>query len=140
MPFRGIFEHTLDDRGRVAIPARYRHEFGAGAVLTLGDEGCIEVYTPAGFDEMSERVAAEPATTRLGRRWRRRFDAQSFDTELDRQGRILVPAKFREIAGLNGAVVIAGRHECLEIWSPDSWERELQQAMAASSSEQGPQG
>jgi MraZ protein len=137
MAFRGIFEHTLDDKGRVAIPARYRQEFALGAVLTLGDAGSIEVYTPAGFTEMSDRVAAEPATTRLGRRSRRRFDAQSFDTELDRQGRILIPAKFRETAGVNGAVIIAGRRECLEIWNPERWERELEEAMAASSTEQG---
>lgn len=137
MSFRGIFEHTLDDRGRVAIPARYRAEFAAGAVLTLGPEGCIEVYTPDGFTDMSDRVAAEPATSLEGRRARRRFDAQSFDTELDRQGRILVPARFRDVVGLDGSVVIAGRRECLEIWVPQKWQREL---AAASSSEQGPEG
>jgi MraZ protein len=136
MPFRGFYEHTLDDRGRVAIPARYREEFSHGAILTLGEEGCVEVYTPAGFDRMSDRVAAEPPTSRNGRRSRRLFDAQSFDTELDRQGRILIPAMFRQAAGLNGGVVIAGRRECLEIWNPVNWERELREATAASSTEQ----
>ena len=131
MAFRGSYEHTLDDRGRVALPARYRHEFAEGVVLTLGAEGCIEAYTPSGFAEMSDLVAAEPATTPQGRRSRRRFDAQSFDTELDRQGRILIPAKFREAAGLQGPVTIAGRRECLEIWSPQRWERELQGATTA---------
>ncbi len=135
MAFRGTYEHTLDDRGRVALPARYRHEFIDGAVLTLGPEGCIEVYTPVGFNDMSDSVAAEPATTTYGRRSRRRFDAQSFDTELDRQGRILIPARFRETAGINGGVIIAGRRECLEIWNPQRWERELQEATAGSSSE-----
>ena len=136
MAFRGFYEHTLDDRGRVAIPARYREEFARGAILTLGEEGCVEVYTPAGFDRMSDDVAAESPTTRNGRRSRRRFDAQSFDTELDRQGRILIPAMFRQLAGLNGGVVIAGRRECLEIWNAERWERELQEAMAGSSTEQ----
>lgn len=138
MAFRGTYEHTLDDRGRVAIPARYRAEFAAGAVLTLGQEGCIEVYTADGFIDMSDRVAAEPATTPEGRRARRRFDARSFDTELDRQGRVLVPVRFREVVGLDGPVVIAGRRECLEIWAPQKWERELR--AAASPSEQGPEG
>jgi MraZ protein len=133
MSFRGTYEHTVDDRGRVAIPARYRHEFAEGVVLTLGEEGCIEVFTTSGFAEMSDLVAAEPATTAEGRRSRRRFDAQSWDTELDRQGRILIPAKFREAASLDGPVVIAGRRECLEIWSPKRWERELREATAGSS-------
>ena len=133
MAFRGSYEHTLDDRGRVALPARYRHEFAEGVVLTLGEDGCIEVYTPGGFADMSDLAAADPATTLHGRRSRRRFDAQSWDTELDRQGRILIPAKFREAAALEGPLVIAGRRECLEIWSPQRWERELREATAASS-------
>jgi MraZ protein len=131
MSFRGTYEHTLDDRGRVALPARYRQEFLAGVILTIGPEGCIEVYTPAGFDQMSDDFASDPATTLTGRRSRRRFDAQSFDTELDRQGRILVPARFRQMAGLNGAVTIIGRRECLEIWNPESWAAESAAAMAS---------
>src|SRR3990170_1836689 len=140
MAFRGTYEHTVDDRGRVALPARYRHEFAEGVVLTLGEEGCIEAYTPGGFADMSDLAAAEPATTREGRRSRRRFDAQSWDTELDRQGRILIPAKFREAAGLEGPVMIAGRRECLEIWSPQRWERELREATTASSTGPEPRG
>lgn len=134
MAFRGTYEHTLDDRGRVALPARYRQEFLQGVVLALGPEGCIEVYTPAGFAEMSVDFAAEPATSLRGRRSRRRFQAQSFDTELDRQGRILVPARFRQMTGLNGAVTIIGRHECLEIWDPQAWEVESAAAMSTPSS------
>jgi len=141
MPFRGTYEHTLDDRGRVAIPARYRGEFPGNIVLTLGGEGCIEVYPEEGFLRMSDQVASEPATSVIGRRSRRLFDAQSFDTELDRQGRILIPARFREVVGLNGAVTIVGRRECLEIWDPRKWEQELSaSAEAASSSAQGSQG
>ena len=131
MAFRGTYEHTVDDRGRVAIPARYRHEFAEGVVLTLGPEGCVEVYTPSGFAKMSDLVAAEPATTPEGRRSRRRFDAQSWDAELDRQGRILMPTHLREAAGLQGPVIIAGRRECLEIWNPERWARELQAAASS---------
>ncbi len=132
MAFWGLDEHTLDDRGRVAIPARYRHEFAEGVFLTLGPEGCVEVYTPKGFASMSNLVAAEPATTLEGRRSRRRFDAQSWFTELDRQGRILMPPKCRESAALEGAVIIAGRRECLEIWNPGRWDVELQESTADS--------
>ena len=140
MAFRGPYEHTLDDRGRLALPARYRHAFVDGVVLTLGSDGCIEVYTSEGFEKMSDEVASDPATTLYGRRARRRFDAQSWDAELDRQGRILVPAKFREWAALDGGVVIVGRRECLEIWNPERWQRELQEATADSSTGQESRG
>ncbi len=138
MDFRGTYEFTLDDRGRVSIPARYRHEFADKVILTMGQDGCVEAYTEDGYNQMSNHVAVEPPTTPEGRQARREFYAQSFDTELDRQGRILVPARFREKAGLNGAVVIAGRMECLEIWSPERLERVLQRG--TSSTEQAPGG
>lgn len=133
MAFRGSFEYSLDDRGRVAIPAKYRAEFPNGlAVITPASEGCLRVFPEAAFQRMSEETASIPATTRDGRRARRLFDARSFDAELDRQGRILVPAQLRELAGLNGTVVVAGNRECLELWAPDAWERELADAEAAS--------
>jgi MraZ protein len=137
MPFRGTFEYTLDDRGRVAIPAKYRDEFPNNlAVITPSKDGCLRVYPEAAFQEMSEANAQASATTVAGRRARRAFDALAFDAELDRQGRILIPARLREQASLNGAVVIVGTRECLEIWNPELWEPELERAEAESSGEQ----
>ena len=135
MPFRGFYDHTLDDRGRVALPARYRHEFESGAVMTMSPDGCVQVYTQSAFLEKSEEGANDSSWSRNGRNKRRIFDAFSFDVELDRQGRILVPAKFRDSAGLEGPVVIAGVRECLEIWNPERWETILEQAAEAASSE-----
>lgn len=137
MSFRGTFEYSLDDRGRVAIPAKYRAEFPNNtAVITPAPEGCLRVYPEAAFQEMSEAFAETSAKTVAGRRLRRAFDAQAFDAELDRQGRILIPARLREQASLNGTVVVAGNRECLEIWNPDAWERELERAEAESPEEQ----
>lgn len=129
MGFRGLYDHRVDDRGRVAIPARYREQFLAGAVVNMSPDGCVQVYTQQGFDEKSNREASIPDTALTGRRSRRRFDATSFDVELDRQGRILLPQRFREEADLRGPVVIAGVRECLEIWNPERWEEELKAAM-----------
>jgi len=126
MGFRGIYDHTVDDRGRVAIPARYRQEFLTGAVVWLSREGSVQVYTTAGFEEKSNREASISDTFLNGRRSRRRFDALSFDAELDRQGRILLPQRFREAAELRGPVVISGCRECLEIWNPAKWDEELE--------------
>jgi MraZ protein len=142
MGFRGLYDHTVDDRGRVAIPARYRQEFLTGVVLTLSPDGCVQVYTPEGFEEKSNREASVPDTAKFGRRSRRRFDAPSYDAELDRQGRILLPARLREGASLQGPVIIAGVRECLEIWNPKSWESELEASMEQAESyppEQGPE-
>ena len=117
------------------MPARYRDEFADGAVLTLGPDGCVEVYTVGGFETMSLKVTAEPATHLKGRRLRRAFFARSWDAELDRQGRILIPSQLREAAQLNGAVVISGRRECLEIWNRDRWQEELTELDAAYAAE-----
>jgi MraZ protein len=137
MSFRGSFEYSLDDRGRVAIPAKYRLSFpNSLAVITPSPEGCLRVFPEAAFQQMSEDLASTPATTVAGRRLRRTFDARAFDAELDRQGRILIPSKLRELAGLDGTVVVAGNRECLEIWNPEAWERELEQAEAHSPEEQ----
>ena len=131
--FRGSFEHTLDDRGRVAIPAKYRSEFPNNlAVITPAAEGCLRVFPEAAFQQMSEEFASTPATSIEGRRLRRLFDSRAFDAELDRQGRILIPAPLRQSAGLDGAVVVAGNRECLEIWNPERLALELEEAEAAS--------
>lgn len=131
MAFRGTFEHSVDDRGRVAIPARYRHLFTEGVVLVQSPEGCVEMYTPEGYDEMSRLVTAEPATHLKGRRLRRGFFARSWDAELDRQGRILIPSPLRESGQLDGVVIISGRRECLEIWNSQRWEQEMREVVEA---------
>ena len=125
MPFRGTFEHSLDERGRVAIPARYREAFQDGAVLTPSPDGCLELYTLPEFERTAMTLAPERASLQRGRRLRRGLDARSWDVELDRQGRILVPALLRQRADLGGAVVLAGRRECIEIWNPERWAQEL---------------
>ena len=136
--FRGKYEHTVDDRGRVSIPARYRNEFTGKIILTMSVDGCIEVYTEDGFNQVASHVAVEPPTTPEGRRARRAFYSESFDTELDRQGRILIPPRLRQMAAVNGTVIITGRKECLEIWNPERLE-EIMSAAAATSTEQAPE-
>ena len=127
----------MDDRGRVSLPARYRNEFNRGVIVQMGADGCIDVYTEEGFQEVASHVVAPP-TTSDGRRARREHYSDSFDTELDRQGRILIPPALRRSAAVDGTVVVAGRKECLEIWNPERLE-EVMNAAAASSTEQAPE-
>lgn len=125
MTFRGYYEHVIDDRGRVAIPARYRDLFKTGVVLAQGPDGCVEMYTPEGYEQVSEFVVSEPAHRHRGRRLRRGFFSRSWDGELDRQGRVLIPAPLRQWGDLSGPVIINGRRECLEIWNADRWQAEM---------------
>jgi MraZ protein len=135
--FRGRYEHTVDERGRVSLPARYRNEFVNGAIVQLGPDGSIDVYTEEGFQIVANHVE-EPPTTPEGRRARRVHFHESYDAELDRQGRILIPPRLRQMAAVNGTVIIAGRRECLEIWNPERLERILD-AVMASPTEQAPE-
>ena len=124
MAFIGTFEHTLDDRGRVAVPARYREMFAEGVVLVQGAEHCIEVYTHQDFREFYKPIFEASSITKRGRRLKRGLFPNCLDGELDGQGRVLLPAKFRQWAGLDSTVVIVGRGDCLEFWSPEHLEKE----------------
>jgi MraZ protein len=139
MQFRGTVEHTLDDRGRVAIPAKWRAGFpGNAAVITPAPEGCLQVLPETAFQDLSKEYASSPATTIEGRRARRSFDAQAFDAELDRQGRLLIPSQLRVFAALDGNVIVAGNREILEIWNPERWRVELEEAKVTSPDGQRP--
>ena len=134
--FEGIFDLTLDDRGRVPVPARYRHLFERDAVLALGIQGQAELWTRAGYDAGSAEFTQAPMTTEEGLDLRRQRFAFAWPAQLDRQGRVLVPVKLRELAELDGAVVVSGRGECLEIWNHQRWEEtvsRLQQRRSARS-------
>lgn len=124
MVFRGTFEYTIDNRGRIPIPARYRATFSNGAVLTEGQDGCIEVYTTDSYEGEAEFLLQQRATRKKVRRLQRGFFGRSLDVELDGQGRILLPPRLRQRGDLNGSVLIVGRGECLEIWNPERWAAE----------------
>lgn len=125
--FYGSVTHTMDERGRVAVPARYRHAFAEGAVLRKGPEGCVELFTRAGFEAEAEQLLGEHRSARdhAGRRARRNFFHGVHDVELDRQGRVLIPQPMREECGLTERVEFVGVGDYLELWEPASWQTEL---------------
>jgi MraZ protein len=131
--FYGTFEHSVDERGRVAIPARYRHAFVDGGVLREGPEGCVELYTQQGFDEEVQRRLGSEASNRraAGRRIRRGFMPGAYTVELDRQGRVLVPPQLRQAGGLDGRIMVVGCGDYIELWHPDRWQAELTRLEAA---------
>ena len=124
MHFYGTYEHSLDGRGRVAIPAVYRRELQDGGVLRPADDGCLELYTHDSFREKTDEVLGDSDTrTRIGRQRRRAFLSSAFGfTQLDGQGRIVIPQEMREHAGLEGRVALVGLGDYVEVWDLERWE------------------
>jgi len=121
MAFRGTFEYSLDNRGRIPIPARYRASFGNRATLVQSQDGCVEVYTAEAYEKEAELFITQRATRKKARRIRRGFFGRSLDVDLDAQGRILLSPRLRQHGDLKGPVLIVGRGECLELWNPERW-------------------
>lgn len=120
----GEYEHSIDDRGRLAVPARFRDEFKAGVILARGFDRCLLVYSIEEWRKVADRLADLPVTQSTVRRVNRTTFSSAFKLDLDRQGRILLPGRLREYAQLNDDVVIVGMYRYLEIWSKTLWDGE----------------
>jgi len=122
--FLGQYEHSLDQRGRVAIPAKFRDAFPEGLILARGFDKSILVYPLSEWRRMADKLAALPTTQSNSRRVNRATFSNAFDSELDRQGRVLLPAPLREYAQIKDTVVVVGMYSYLEIWDKDLWTTE----------------
>ncbi len=131
MAFRGNFEYQLDDRNRVALPSKFREAFANGAILVPGMDGCIEVYTPEGYEREATVVERVPAYSDEGRQLRRAFYGEAFDVQRDGQGRLLIPAKLLAYGGIERDVVVVGTDQRLELWDRPTWEAQEESLQAA---------
>lgn len=131
--FLGEFEHTIDDKGRVAIPARFREDLGERFVLTRGFEQCLQAFPRSMWEVLSEKVDKLPIGSPQARNMRRILFSPAAEVEIDRQGRILIPQGLREYAGLAEEVLITGMSTYFELWSGERW-RELQEELSGSGS------
>lgn len=119
--FMGQYEHMVDDKGRLALPARFRDRLAQGLVVTRGLERCLLVYTAADWSVLAERIATLPLTQSDARAFTRFLFSGAMDAQLDRQGRVVIPGYLREYAGIREDVVIAGANTRLEIWDREAW-------------------
>jgi len=119
--FTGEYRHSVDDKGRLAVPAKFRAQLGAGAVVSRWLDACLAIHTQDGWNDLSGKVAALPITDPNARRFSRLIFAGAAEVELDRQGRILLPAYLREHIELGGDAVVVGSRDHAEIWVPDTW-------------------
>jgi MraZ protein len=121
--FYGQFEHTIDEKGRLTIPSRYREELSSDTlVLTTGFEHSLIVLTPEIFSIVSNQVRSKPITNPTSRQFRRYFFSHAQELEIDKTGRILLPAFLRETANLTDSAVLVGNGDYFELWSPENWQ------------------
>lgn len=114
----GTYEHSLDAKGRLFIPAQLRKELGDTLYVTMGLDGCLAVYPQETWDTFTERFASMPMSQSKAMR---PLFANAAKCEPDAQGRILIPGKLREYAALDREVVINGMSKCVELWNPERW-------------------
>ena len=122
----GEYEHTIDDKNRLTLPVRFRAAFAEGIVVTRGMDGCLSAYAPSNWQRVVEsRLATLHPLSKEGRRMHRFFFAGASEGQLDKQGRVGLPAPLLEHAKLGRDVVVAGVNDHLEIWDRAAWKREL---------------
>ena len=117
----GQYEHTIDAKKRLALPAKFRNELGEKVIVTKGVENCLIVYTEKEFLIMSEKLSNLTMSQPEARSFTRTMLAGAMEVALDKLGRILVPDYLKAYAGLNKNVVICGLSNRLEIWDLESW-------------------
>jgi len=121
--FIGEYNHNLDTKGRLAIPAKFRAILKKGAVVTKGLDDCLFLYSKEQFAKMAEKFASLPISQAKARAFSRHMLAGAMDLEFDNQGRITLPEYLRRFSGLKKKVVVAGLYNHLEIWDENSWEK-----------------
>lgn len=119
--FIGEYDHNLDAKGRVAIPAKFRNRLSGGAVVTRGLDRCLFVFTREDWEALAVKIAALPMTSANARAFSRLMLSGASECEIDSQGRILVPDYLRKYAGLQKETVLAGLYNRVEIWDAAAW-------------------
>ena len=119
--FVSKYPRNLDDKGRLAIPAKFREELPSGSVITIAPDGCLRVYPPGEWAMVTGQSRVSAATSPTERNLIRRMFAEAAVLELDAQGRTLLPANLREQAGIAGSAMVVGVNNVVEIWSQERW-------------------
>lgn len=132
--FLGEFAHTIDSKGRLAVPAKFRGALADGAVVTRGLDGCLALYPAAEWPNRAAKLDALPVTDANARSFQRFMLASAMVAELDKQGRVVLPIYLRRYAGIVSEVVVVGLSSRIEIWDAAKW-RELTTSIEANADE-----
>ncbi len=121
--FIGEYQHSIDSKGRMAIPAKFRPALKKGAIVTRGLDNCLFVYTKDEWQKLVEKIAQLPLAQQKSRAFSRMMLAGAMDVSLDAQGRILIPEYLRSFADVDKETIVAGLYNRLEIWDRGTWEK-----------------
>jgi len=121
--FIGEYQHNLDEKGRLAIPVKFRSQLAKGAVVTKGVDNCLFLYTASEWEKLATKLASLPISKANTRAFSRQMLAGGMDVQLDKQGRIILPEYLRKFALLKKKAIIAGLYNRLEIWDQDIWNK-----------------
>lgn len=119
--FIGEYQHNIDDKGRLAVPSKFRAKLAGGAVVTRGLDNCLFLYTKDEWQKLAEKLSGLPISQASARAFSRLMLAGAMEVEIDKQGRIILPAYLREYAAITKEVVVTGLFNRIEIWSQGNW-------------------
>jgi MraZ protein len=125
--FLGQFQHSLDEKGRLMIPARYRELLAAGAFIMQGFDNCLMVMTDVYFKQLYDRINTMNLTDPTTRLLRRLILSSAYAIEIDKVGRILIPQNLRQVIAVESEAIVAGQGEYFEVWAPDAWNDQMAQ-------------
>jgi len=135
--FLGQFQHNLDDKGRLMIPARYRDLLAAGAFITQGFDKCLMVMTDDYFKQVYDRINNMNLADSTARMLRRLILSNAYPVEVDKVGRILVPQNLRQFLGIeSGELKVAGQGDYFEVWTPAEWKMQMDNLQDVEANEQ----
>ncbi|MFC1598936.1 division/cell wall cluster transcriptional repressor MraZ [Patescibacteria group bacterium] len=121
--FIGEYQHNIDDKGRLAVPVKFRSKLAKGAVVTKGLDNCLFLYTKDEWEKLATKLASLPISKANTRAFARLMLAGAMDVQLDKQGRIILPEYLRKFSSMKKKTIIAGLYNRLEIWDEQVWEK-----------------
>lgn len=121
--FIGEYQHNLDEKGRLAVPVKFRAKLSKGVVVTKGLDNCLFLYTMEEWEKLAPKLAAMPISKANTRAFARLMLAGAMDIQLDKQGRIVLPEYLRQFGQIKKKTIIAGLYNRLEIWDEENWNK-----------------
>jgi MraZ protein len=119
--FTGEFRHTIDGKGRIAVPSRFRPELAPGAHVSRWMDNCIAIFPNQAWQKLADRVGEQRYADAGARAFSRFLFSGAFEFQLDAQGRLVLPGSLREFAGLENDAVVVGSFDHIELWEPGRW-------------------
>ncbi len=119
--FIGEYQHSIDEKGRLAIPVKFRSDLAKGAIVTKGLDNCLFLYTKEEWGKLASKLSELPMSKANSRAFSRLMLGGAMDVKIDKQGRVVLPDYLRKFAGVTKKVVVAGLYNRLEIWDNKVW-------------------